>query len=346
MFLNSLNHFRAIAIVFIVAGHCTYLANVGIETFPERVFATLIHGGTSLFVFISGFLFHYIFYQRYHFKKFMSGKLKKVLLPYTLLSTFPIVSLLLSREGYYSTFTLTGNSFVDYIVPAFEYYTTGSFAIAYWYIPFVMVVFLMSPLHVAFIRLSLKQQKLITFVLFIVALFLHRPVENILILQSVVYFTPVYLFGIMCSEQRAAIYSRLKNKEIYVLALAISIAVLQVTLGHTGSYEKPPFVYAGIDLMLIQKVLLCLFFMVWLHRFEDVQSKYIGVLASASFAVYFTHGFFTLVGYKLLSMFSYTIERSWIWYPFITAGVIVSCLVLAGIVKKLIPNYSRYIIGY
>ena len=197
MFLNSLNHFRAIAIVFIVAGHCTYLANVSPETFPERVFATLIHGGTSLFVFISGFLFRYIFYKRYHFKKFISGKLKKVLLPYTLLSTVPIFFLLFSREGYYSTFSPTGNSFVDYILPAFKYYITGSFTIAYWYIPFIMTVFLMSPLHAAFIKLPFKWQRLITFVLFVIALFIHRPVENISIAQSVVYFTPVYLFGIM-----------------------------------------------------------------------------------------------------------------------------------------------------
>ena len=346
MFLNSLNHFRAIAIAFIVTGHCSYLAAVSFETFPERVFSTLVNGGTALFVFISGFLFHYIFYKRYRFKKFMSGKLKKVLLPYTLLSVLPIVNSVLSREGYYSAFAPTGDRFADYIVPAFKYYITGSFLIAYWYIPFVMLLFLMSPLHIAFIKLSFKWQSLITFLLFVVALFLHRPVENILIVQSVVYFTPVYLFGIMCSEHQTDIYAKLKSKEIYLLLLAILIAVFQVSTGHTGSYEKPPFAYNGIDLMLIQKMLLCLFFMVWLHRFENVKSKYINILASASFAIYFMHGFFTLVGYKLFSMFDFTIESPWRWYPIVTISVILSCILLALGLKRLIPNYSRYIIGY
>jgi len=86
MFLNSINHFRAIAILAIVAGHCFYLVDASFNTFPERVFCNLLTGGTVLFVFISGFLFHHIFYKRYQFKKFMAGKFKKVLLPYTLLA--------------------------------------------------------------------------------------------------------------------------------------------------------------------------------------------------------------------------------------------------------------------
>lgn len=277
----------------------------------------------------------------------MAGKLKKVFLPYTLFSILPIAYLLSTRTGYYSTFAPTGNSFTShYLAPALKYYITGASAVAYWYIPFVMLIFLMSPLHVAFIKLPIKTQTLITFLLFIVALFLQRPVDEILLPQAVVYFTPVYLFGIMCSERKEIIYSKFNNKEIYILLLAVSVAVLEVSLGHTGSYIKPPFIYGGIDLMLVQKALLCLFFMVWLHRFENVKSAAINLLAAASFAVYFMHSYFMLVGYKLFDLFGITIERHWVWYPVLTATVILACLMLALGVKKLIPNYSRYIIGY
>ena len=347
MFLNSLNHFRAIAIAMIVAGHCAYLIGARFDTFLERLFFSLISGGTALFVFISGFLFHYIFYKRYSFKTFMLGKIKKVLLPYSLFSILPISYVLFARVGYYSDFSSAGNSFIrDYVIPAVQYYLTGSFAIAYWYIPFVMVIFLMSPLHIAFIKTPFKGQILITFLLFVVSLFLHRPVGNIAVAQSVVYFTPVYLFGILCSEKKEIIYSKLKNKEIYVLLLLASVAVLQVVLGHAGSYAKAPFAYDGIDLMLIQKVLLCLFFMVWLHRFEALDSRPINALASTSFAIFFMHSYFVMVGEKLFEALGTPAGSPLLWCAFLTTVVVLVCLGLALGVKKLIPTYSRYVVGY
>lgn len=348
MFLNSLNHFRAIAITLIVAGHSFYTVDASFNTLPERALCNLVTGGTSLFVFISGFLFHFIFYKKYKFKKFMSGKFKKVLLPYTLLSLIPIAFLVSQQDPHYSTFDPVGTGFTNvYLIPALKYYLTGRFMTAYWYIPFAMMLFLMSPLHVAFVKLRFKTQMLITFLLFVVALFLHRPVDDILIVQALVYFMPVYLFGIVCSEKRELIYSKLRNKEIYLLIFVIAVAFFQAwTNDQAGGYNKAPMDYQGIDLMLIQKVALCLFFMVWLHRFEHINSKYINILASASFAVFFTHGFFMSLTNSIFRVLNIDIDSPWLWYPFVTIGIIFSCLALALLVKKLLPDYSRYIIGY
>lgn len=347
MFLNSINHFRAIAIILIVAGHSFYTVEASINTLPEKVFVNLITGGTALFVFISGFLFHHIFYKRYKFKKFISGKLKKVLLPYTLLSIMPILLLVLRRNSNYDVFDPQGTGFISvYLVPAFKYYLTGGFLTAYWYIPFAMILFLMSPLHIAFIRLRFKQQLLITGLLFVVSVFLHRPVDDILIFQAVVYFMPVYLLGIMCSQKRDVIYARLKNKEFYFLGFAVAIATLQALIGQVGNYQKPPLLYQGLDLMMIQKVALCFFFIVWLHRYETLNSKFISALASTSFAIYFTHGFLMIFINGVKKVAGISIESPWLWYPFVTVGLIVVSLVLALALKKLLPNHSRYIIGY
>lgn len=347
MFLNSINHFRAIAITIIVAGHCFYMVDATFDTLVERSFGNLIAGGTVLFVFISGFLFHHIFYKRYQFKKFMVGKLKKVLLPYTLLSIVPIVLLVMRQDAYYSLYDPQGTGFIaTYIVPAAKYYLTGRFLTAYWYIPFAMILFLLSPLHMAFIRLRFKWQMMITGLLFTVSFFLHRPVDDILITQSVVYFMPVYLLGIMSSEKKDAIYAKLKGKEIYLLLGAIALATLQAALGRFSSYQKPPMLYDGIDIMLLQKIALCFFFMVWLHRFEHVSSKYINALASTSFAIYFTHGFVMQVIRGVVDAFDIEFSSPWAWYPLITIGMIAFCLLLAVGFKRLMPNYSRYIIGY
>ncbi len=348
MFLNSINHFRAIAIIIIVAGHCFPMVDASFNTLPERMVSNLVNGGTVMFVFISGFLFHHIFYERYQFKKFMMSKLNKVLLPYTLLSILPIVGLVLKGDAFYSLFDPQGTGPVnEYLIPAMKYYFTGAFLTAYWYIPFAMILFLMSPLHMAFIRLSFNRQRLITFLLFVVSLFLHRPVHDLLIMQAVVYFTPVYLLGIICSQKKAVIYDRLEGREFFFLSCAIALAMMQAAYGLSGNYNKPPLAYAGIDLMLIQKVSLCFFFMVWLHRFEYTSSKVMSVLASTSFAIYFTHGYFITFIRQLKPMVGFgIIESPWIWYPFVTVGMVGVCLLLTLTVKKLLPNYSRYIIGY
>ena len=347
MFLNSINHFRAIAITIIVAGHCFYTVDASFDTLIERTFGNLIAGGTVLFVFISGFLFHHIFYKRYQFKKFMAGKLKKVLLPYTLLSIAPILFLVLRQDAYYSLYNPQGTGFIaTYLVPAAKYYLTGRFLIAYWYIPFAMILFLLSPLHIAFIRLRFKWQMGITGLLFVVSLFLHRPVDDILILQSVVYFTPIYLLGIMSSEKKETIYAKLQGKEIYPLLIAIALAALQAALGKFSSYQKPPMLYDGIDIMLLQKVALCFFFMAWLHRFEHVNSKYINILASTSFAIYFMHGFIMYIIQMGIDVLNIEFASPWIWHPVVTISMMAVCLLLAIATKKLLPNYSRYIIGY
>ncbi len=349
MFLNSINHFRAIAIIFIVAGHCFYTIDANINAFnlAERTFVNLIAGGTVLFVFISGFLFHHIFYKRYSFKKFVSSKLKKVLLPYTLLSIVPISLLVLRGDSYFDFYDPQGAGFISrYIVPAVKYYITGGFLTAYWYIPFAMLLFLMSPLHVAFIKLRFNYQMMITLFLFVLSLFIHRPVDDIFILQALAYFMPVYLLGIMCSERKETIYDRLQGKEIYFLLGAIALAFFQAAIGEIGNYHKPFLAFQGLDLMVFQKVALCFFFMVWLHRFENLNSKYINALASTSFAIYFTHGFLMLLIRSFRRVVGITVESPWLWYPFITIGMIVTCLVLALVMKKLLPNHSRYIIGY
>ncbi|MGB7247291.1 MAG: acyltransferase [Phormidesmis sp.] len=347
MFVNSLNHFRAIAIVIIVAGHCFRIVGINFDTLPKLIFGNLIAGGTILFVFISGFLFHHIFYKRYQFKKFMLGKLKKVLLPYTLLSIIPITSLVTQQTPDFAFYQPQGSDWFSlYLIPALKYYITGRFLVAYWYIPFVMLIFLLSPLHVAFIKLRIRNQLMITFLLFVVSVFLHRPSGNIFILQSVVYFMPVYLFGMICSQKKDFIYKRLANKEIYLLLVAVALATLQSMAGRLGNYQKPPMLYDGLDLMMIQKVVLSLFFMVWLHRFEHINSKLINTLASTSFAIYFLHSFM-LWGFEALRIsLGIGIGRPWLWYPLVTVGMVLVCIAIALCIKQLLSKRSRYLIGY
>lgn len=91
IYINSVNYFRGISILFIVAGQCFSLVGWHINTYLEKIFVNLIFGGSVLFVFISGFLFHHIFYKDFSYRIFMINKVKNVLTPYLILSSIPIM---------------------------------------------------------------------------------------------------------------------------------------------------------------------------------------------------------------------------------------------------------------
>jgi surface polysaccharide O-acyltransferase-like enzyme len=355
MYVNSLNYFRGISIIFIVFGHCLGLADFTSNSIIGDAIQNLTLGGTSFFVFISGFLFHHIFYKKYDFKKFMIKKTKYVLVPYLILSTIPIAYLLIKIcvGSILSSNTLSIQYDKLLAFPIFRHYFTGiggSF-IGYWYIPFIMIVFVMSSTFVRFIKLRLKPQIIIALFLLICSVFIHKALEgeeyNMLsVFQNVFYFLPIYLLGIISSEKKDILYSKIKGKEFYILCIALSLAVIQAYIGELGNYHKDPFTFGGIDLMIIQKILLCLFFMIFLNRFENYKLRFLEIIAANSFGVFFTHGiviaFIQVLKGKL--DFSFT-SNSFITYCMVAFLVIFLSLITTLFIKRIFPNYSRYLVG-
>jgi len=346
MYLNSFNHFRAIAITFIVAGHCYTLSGIGFTSNLEKIIVNIITGGTTLFVFISGFLFHYIFYKKYQYTNFVLLKFKNVFLPYILLGALPV--LLYTMKGtndWGGFFYPSGNGYYDeYFLPAVKYYWTGRFLTAYWYVPFILVTFLLSPLHILFIKSRPKIQIFITILLCLVSVFMHRPIDNLFVFQSVVYFTPVYLIGILCSVYRDIVHSKLKGKELVLLAAILTLAIIQALVGVVGNYHKSPFEYGGLDIMFIQKILMSIFFMVFLARFESLNAEISNSMAATSFTIFFIHPFVLWEVNKYFGQ--YIATGSWVGFMFCVVAIIVICVTLAKIIKRTIPNYSRFIVGY
>ena len=356
MFLVSLNYFRAIAIVLIVAGHCYNLVGIHAETLIEKTLINILTGGTSLFVFISGFLFHHIFYSRYKYMKFMKGKVKNVLVPYFLLSIPIIYWYILKNDGWLPYFMPQGTGILDeVIIPTLKYYWTGAAMTAYWYIPFIMVTFALSPLHILFIRQKTTVQVIGTMCLVVIAIFLQRPLHNYLVLQSVLYFMPVYLIGIFSSIHREKIYQLLERKELILLVMVIILAGVQAYFVSNEGYHKAPFEYGGIDIMFLQKIILSFFFLIFLHRFEGTQSKILDIIASTSFAIFFIHGYLKYSGMKVMSAIGIQnlsnlalFEGSSQWIVLIVAVLVITtlCILMALMIKKILPKYSRYLIGY
>jgi peptidoglycan/LPS O-acetylase OafA/YrhL len=353
LYINSINYFRGIAILFIVAGHAIPPTGWQIESFFEKLFINLVFGGAVLFVFISGFLFHHIFYKNFDYRTFMSKKVKNVLMPYLFLSTAPIIYFVFYKgKGvgrYYEYIFLQKNGiYYEYIRPLIMYYWSGYQMTAYWYVPFIMLLFLLSPLYIFYIRMRPLSRICLFILMLAIAVIVHRPVGNLYPLQSVLYFAPVYACGILCSIHRDVIYKNLMGKEIYLLMIILLLASLQIILfDHYGNFHKPMFVIGFPDIMIIQKLIMCIFFMVYLQRFENMNFPILKILASMSFSIYFLHSFVIAVVFHIFENFTkIKLMPAAILWLMIFLSVLMVCILSAKVIKAVFRSYSRQLIGW
>jgi hypothetical protein len=345
MHLRSFENFRAVAIVLIVIGHCYSITGWLIDSIGERVLANLISGGTTLFVFISGFLFHHVFYPKFAYRKFLEKKFKSVYLPYLILSVLPVLLALVTKTPFPEFYFGPEDTLFDQIVrPVLMYYWYGG-VMVYWYIPFIMAMFLISPLFIWFIKINSSSKICIIAALSVISFFMHRPINNWSIIQSVIYFMPIYMFGILCSMERDWIYEKFSGKDVYLLGAVVLFAVAQAIFYEaSGNLQKKPFDFNGIDISFIQKIFMCVYFMVFLNKYEHVNSLLLKKLAASSFAIYFLHGW---VIYLISLLQSYYKPYYGLYLlPILSPLVIWASYALATQVKKIFPNKSRMIIGW
>ena len=347
MFINSINFFRGIAILIIVLGHSYWVAGFqGDASNLNKTFMAIATGGTSLFVFVSGFMFHHVFYKRkFDYKKFLKNKWKNVGVPYLIMSAYAIYKAVYIKESYLQ---LKGIGFevTNKIEAILFYYGTGFHMIAYWYIPFAGLLFIASPLYLKFISLKGRNQMMIIIVGYMISGVVHRPEHNINHLQSLLYFSPAYMLGIWSSINKELIFEKLKNKEGYLLAMIIGMGYLQgVVLDHPEGYHKAFFIYKGIDITIYQKIFIIYFFMAFLHRFEGKKVIILDFMARYSFAVFFIHGYVLTYIMELKKKYELTYQSNILELILIAFLVTMVSAIIAHIIKKVVPKYSRMIIG-
>lgn len=338
--LNSFAYFRAIAILFIIAGHAIGEARFAGTDLTSRTVLNLISGWTTCFVFISGYLFHHVFAARFDYGRYMRGKLRNVALPYLVLAT-PVAVL--------AVFVLVDTPPADLISALRQVVlrvAVGQVLMAYWYVPFIIAMFLLSPLHMRFLQLSPRMQLAIFAPLLVIGLTTYRAIDDVSPLQSVVVFTPAYLMGMMVSQHRAAVMPMLRRMDWGLLAAAIALAIWQASGTDVVNYHRDlSFSFAGLDLMVAQKMLICLALVSLLDRIESVQIPALHRVADASFGMFFLHPVvlwvMTMRGYQPPTGLAYAD------LALTFAMVAALSLMLAQLIHDLIPRgRSRLIIGY
>lgn len=296
MYLNYINYFRGFAILMVVLGHFLYFPE---STVTEKLVKAVIKGGTSPFVFISGFLFHHIFYRRgFDYKKFMKNKFKNVLLPYTIV-VIPGLIYVVSQHNLDSY--IYEKSKVLYII---LYYLSGNALTATWYIPFAMLLFLASPIFVKFINLKNSEQKVIIFLLLIISMIIQRPIRDLTInlFQAFIYFSPFYCLGIYVSMNKEKIGKILERNTLILGIIWLITLIFQVKYNILETTQKSIFEIKGVDLVVPEKFFICLFFLGLFIKLENLNNvlgdgikKILNLLAECSFGIFFIHNYFILL---------------------------------------------------
>lgn len=335
-FLPSLEAFRAIAIVCVVAGHSISSTGWVIDSGAEKFIANIILGGTNLFVFISGYLFHHVFKNRYTFKGFLQQKAQRVLLPYLFLSVLPI--LMAVKNDHPAGILGAVTSYLGHLMK-------GDIWICYWYVPFVMAMFALSPIHRWFATLPAKVQITAVGAMLMVASITQRPINNIGIPQLLVYFTPVYLAGVTAAVHRQHLMAFLSRHNLKLLIGAVGLAIAQAILApNTGSYHRAFGSIGNIDLQLIQKMLMCGWLLYALQWFDRRESKAIGLVAASSFAVFFLHPYVLDIWLRTWKLHVFLSGGSAL--PLAVAIIHGTSILCALAVRKLAGKRSRYLIGW
>ncbi len=288
-YVVSFDYFRVFAILLIVLGHS--LSKSFQLEYP--LISNIIKGGGSLlFVFISGYLFHILLPRYNSYSNFISSKFKKLVVPYILFS----VPLILFRHIEKNSNFYNTDLGLDKSIYPLVSLINGAHMTGYWYIPAIILFFILSFRFIKyFSTMEAKARYSIIFLLSSVSSFIHRPIDNFNTLHSVLYIIPFFLIGVSFSIDRKHIIS-IKRKKIILCAATTAFLCINYyqsyIQGHIGNYHKPFFQYDGFDLNFIKFLIITPVIYLLFEQNLSKRSELVRNLANTSFVLYFTHPIF------------------------------------------------------
>ncbi|HEA29198.1 MAG TPA: acyltransferase [Leeuwenhoekiella sp.] len=337
-FLQHIHYFRGFAIINIVMIHLlfAYLAeHVKLFEKPRIAVELIFADSTIYFILIAGFLFSYLAYK-VRIKSYYQVKFKNVILPYIII-TFLITVL----KNWHELIDLHFLSFFSIFI---KHVVLGTALIPFWYIPFVAVVFFISPF---FLMLSDKTFKKITLFAIFLPLLGTRPSID-LTAWHFIYYVPIYMLGMLIARNYSEILEQVMRYKVW-LYVAIVVSSLIVTY-NLWLPEESYFLQTNVhhSLLYIQKLGISFLLLNFLKRFDSKKINWLDYLAVYSFSIYFLH---TIVQYPVqkimyLAPLRPYIDKAPVVYIFFVGVVILLVTLLVCIVlKRIFGRYSRMLIG-
>ena len=341
----SMHYFRGFAIVCIVLTHLT------LEVGRAWLHTALFGASTIFFLFISGYLCKFLDMKKktntgvYYKKKFLN-----VILPYFVCSAITIALVYCTGVPHIKLFNPFAASAGDWI----RVFAYGRAQSSYWYIPFVSILFLISPL---LLRLSGPVMCVVTMIGFVFSIIFPSRGYPFTIswpntFYLFTYFFPSYCLGFVYAEYREKIENAYFRFWWVLAALSFMVfsALVFCAVGAT-----PSLGLHMCDAPLARSVEKLLLIGVAIRAFSVIKSKRVALLdafAEYSFTIYFLHRFF---------ISDAIFVRGWVgdrlglvnWNSLLGAGVdvvlysayIFLMLLLAMVLKTAFGKYSRSFIG-
>jgi peptidoglycan/LPS O-acetylase OafA/YrhL len=270
--LGHLHNFRGLAIAFIVATHCMSMFDWSDSPELRNVLARVVANGTIFFIFISGYLFHYLSHD-FRALDYWLKKLRFVVLPYSLVSipAILIFTWFLRRDGMRPGFYEQAPW-----MRALEFWVTGAHMAPFWFIPTIVVFFLAAPLLLRVF--STPRRYLLLPLLFVVSMFVPRSANPLL---AFVHFLPVWVLGMACSFFRddADRWIQRLFWVMPVIVLLLFFVELHWTRGTHSWYSA------------VQKAVLSVFLLEVFRRLGARADRWFWRLGSLSFGIFFLHSY-------------------------------------------------------
>ncbi len=331
-FQKHFHYFRSFAILNVMMVHLWRLPEEydtsQLSSTIQRVREYLFHDSTIYFIFISGYLFRYLAVN-FKWQKFYVAKLKNVAVPYLVWTLFVVLfEIFILKVSGVSLGTVLSNLF------------TGKTQVQYWYIPFIIPIFVISPL---LLKIPTRYLNVIVMLsLFLPLLGTRTGTENTI--GQYLFFFPVYLFGIFVASHSEKFDAWMTRYRAFVLVVFVASTVL---LFFVDSSAEILFINPHESLHYLHKLSITLLILPILKGLSKKEIGILNQLANLSFALYFSHWFLFCIFYVHVYRAASWLAGEHLFFPslviaFFFVGLSLGLMYVA---KKVLGRYSRFLIG-
>lgn len=283
--LTYMNFFRGFTIIMIVMVHCTtrYLDK---EHFMYPYIYDFFAHSTNIFLFISGFLFEYLLYKEYPYSVYIHKKIKRLIVPYLFWSVPIVVAFMLTvhQSDWLRYFVWTMWTGLDH------------FNDAHWYIPFIFMIFVISPLFVCLQKRGVLYPFIMPVFIFVMLISSRARLGWFYGMLNIFPLLGMFFFGMFVSHYRNTILKWYKFDYILIIVgLLICFLRRYYELDTAPHFEEAmaglrhgliSVNYRALNKLFLSVGFLLLFYRISL-RYNEV--PFLDKLANYSFAVYFVH---------------------------------------------------------
>lgn len=344
-FLNYIHYFRGFAILIILGIHVRMVYPWGDHDIAHQLLISFLDNGTVLFVFIAGFLFQHLS-GKFSYSNYLYKKLQYVVLPYLLVSIPAILNRLFIEPGTWEPDFLMDAGKIE---KALYLITTGKHLGPFWFIPMIVLFYIISPL---FIRIDRPWfYKSIFPLLMIGTLFTFRFGYFSNSIDSAIHFIPVYIFGIACSRYR----EYLTGAKQWMVAVLTGAYVLLFILEFTHilpvyrldtAAEAASDLYFGFNSPKLRMMILCVLLIRFFYTIQHKDLPVLKLLGDYSFGLYFIHLYVIIAVDKVVRRYLWSEPTFNIVYYLIYLSIVTAVsLLIVWIVKRIFRNKSRLVIG-